>query len=202
MSAVIVPDDVMAQLRALAKTSGSGRKEIARLVQGLPLDVRTDLAAEYLALTMSEIRKAERLRREKAAERAAERAAAAKREKWLSSPEYAAQKEQFERECREAEQALRSKLFSDLSGYVETFRQSVIVEYTAELLATHFGLPDGRRVTWGEATVAEHQARAEMFRRNSIENLAGCLRHEQAIKDLEVADCANLIELLALRGAA
>lgn len=58
------------------------------------------------------------------------------------------------------------------------------MEFTAELLASEFALGDGRRVTWGEATVGDHEQRIELLTKNAAANAEAAARHVNAVSVL------------------
>lgn len=66
-------------------------------------------------------------------------------------------------------------------------------------LSERFAVGDGRYVTWGEATVADHEARIAMLEalRNGIAESIG--RHERAIVEIAAAgvSCLDEIERVA-----
>lgn len=91
-----------------------------------------------------------------------------------------------------------ARLVEKLSSIVAAYRDELRIEWTAELLETEFALPDGTRVTWGHASVANHQERAEMFEANAHANLEGAARHRKAISDLQEAKVERLEQLVAV----
>lgn len=66
-------------------------------------------------------------------------------------------------------------------------------------LSERFAVGDGRYVTWGEATVADHEARIAMLEalRNGIAESIG--RHQRAIEEIAAAgvSCLDEIERVA-----
>lgn len=80
---------------------------------------------------------------------------------------------------------------------IDQFRTATQTRWTQQLLATTFPRGDGTVVTWGEATVDDHEARRQMFAKNAVYNLEGAARHEQAIQDLRAADAETLGDLVA-----
>lgn len=82
---------------------------------------------------------------------------------------------------------------------VEKFRseveQETVLKLTAELLGAEFALGDGRRVTWGSATITEHTTRVEMLFANVHGNMATIKRHEAAVKLIASAGVSTLGEI-------
>jgi hypothetical protein len=68
-------------------------------------------------------------------------------------------------------------------------------EWSAALLAGEFALPDGSRVTWADATAAQHELRASQLEGLAAGDLATASIHRQAINDLRSAGVNNLSEL-------
>lgn len=69
------------------------------------------------------------------------------------------------------------------------------LEVTKELMETLFALGDGTRVTWGEATITQHEQRLAMLTGN-IEGLADtAARHRRAIEMIQEAGVTSLREL-------
>lgn len=84
------------------------------------------------------------------------------------------------------------------SGLHDTIRDMAArlrVQWTAELLGSHFALADGTQVTWGEATRDQHIERAAMFEANVAANAEGAVRHLAAVRDLDTAGVACLNEI-------
>lgn len=80
-----------------------------------------------------------------------------------------------------------TKIFEDLSAQMR-------MQWTEELLATPFALPNGDRVTWGSATVAQHEERVEMFKGQVTAGAEGAARHMAAIRDIEALGARCLAE--------
>lgn len=90
------------------------------------------------------------------------------------------------------------QLAEDLRDITAKYAAELRMEWTAELLATEFALGDGRRVTWGSATLAEHEQRAAMLEQNAVANAEAAARHRSAIQALGLAGAPNLAELVAV----
>ena len=72
------------------------------------------------------------------------------------------------------------------------------MEWTNELLAQSFRMPDGTKVTWGSATVEQHQERLEMLQRNAKANIEAAARHNKAIVDITHCGVDTLAALAAV----
>lgn len=72
------------------------------------------------------------------------------------------------------------------------------VRWTSELLASEFALGDGTNVTWGGATVEQHESRMRMHKSNAIAGVEGYARHAAAIQELRAKDARTLNEALAV----
>lgn len=81
----------------------------------------------------------------------------------------------------------------------ERFRQDtrlrVVLELTGDLLEAEFALGDGSVVTWGDATVAQHQQRFDMLMANASGSLHSAQRHAAAVKMLAEHGAATLAEV-------
>lgn len=75
-----------------------------------------------------------------------------------------------------------------------SWRQSITLEVTEELLASSLALTDGTRVTWGTATVENHESRIDMLSKNVAANIDGIKRHQAAINMIESSGAASLGE--------
>jgi len=81
-----------------------------------------------------------------------------------------------------------------VDALLDEYRRAVIVEWTSELLSAEFATGDGRRVTWGEATIEQHVARIRLLTQNVRGNLDAIARHEAAIATITNSDADNLDE--------
>lgn len=106
---------------------------------------------------------------------------------WLYSEPSTPEKEYVrnrDRENAEIDRRLREDLTKTMTSALESFKQSLRVEWTQELLDSTFALRDGTSVRWGEATVSQFEERKEMFMTNARANLEGAARVEHAISAL------------------
>lgn len=78
---------------------------------------------------------------------------------------------------------------------IEEVREDTRLEVTAELMETLFALGDGSRVTWGDATIDQHEQRLDMLKGNlsGLAETAG--RHARAIEMLKESGAGSLREL-------
>lgn len=92
------------------------------------------------------------------------------------------------------------EFMSKIRGSIEQFAQSIRLELTQELLNTEFALGDGVRVTWGNATVEQHQKRAEMLTGNATANAEAAARHIVAVRMIEEAGKPSLAAIASMEG--
>lgn len=78
---------------------------------------------------------------------------------------------------------------------IREFERELRLEWTNELLAAGFALPDGTTTTWGDATIDQHRSRLEMLTANAVANADAAARHMKAIDEIEAAGCSSLNEL-------
>lgn len=89
-----------------------------------------------------------------------------------------------------------ASMAAPLRRIIDEYAEALKIEWTADLLASEFALPDGSRTTWGDASIAQHRARVEMFTSNAQANIEGAARHEKAIAELEAAGTPTLADLV------
>lgn len=75
---------------------------------------------------------------------------------------------------------------------MEDYRSRVRLELTTELLGSSFALGDGRRVTWGTATEADHRQRIQLLQRQATGTAQTMILHEKAIEILTERSAACL----------
>ena len=97
-------------------------------------------------------------------------------------------REQFAKVRDEADARLNSKVRS----LVAEIERDLHEEWTAELLLGAFSLPDGTRVTWGTATVTQHEARAQQLESMASGDLRTASIHRAAVKDIREAGAISL----------
>jgi hypothetical protein len=86
----------------------------------------------------------------------------------------------------------RHQLIAEL---LKKYKETIRLELTEELLGSIFALGDGRRVTWGEATRAEHEQRIDMLAKNANANAAAAARHMAAVSMIEEAGVERLADI-------
>lgn len=78
---------------------------------------------------------------------------------------------------------------------VKTTAEEVRLETTRELLSSMFALGDGTDVSWGDATIEQHQRRAEMLLRNAVGNTDTAALHTAAVRMITEAGVTCLREV-------
>lgn len=173
-----------------------------RAVKSIRAAARTELLA---SLVKSEI---ESRRRQRARE--------VEHNAWRSSPEgIAVARERSEDrrarkrywEDRAAREAARSELdktdpaearrlyptpWESIADSIEEFRSQVRLELTTELLGTVIALGDGRKTTWGAASVDDHRQRMELLTDQAMGTFETVVLHEKAIEMIEGSSAACL----------
>lgn len=96
---------------------------------------------------------------------------------------------------REASSTAKARLRAKVNLITTELAQSLHKEWTAALLAGEFALPDGTRVSWADATAAQHGERADQLESLAAGDMATATIHRQAINDLRDAGVATLGEL-------
>jgi hypothetical protein len=77
----------------------------------------------------------------------------------------------------------------------EQMRDELRREWSAELLAGKFSLPDGVQVSWADATAAQHELRADQLEGLAAGDLLTASIHRQAIADIRSAGVGSLGEV-------
>lgn len=143
---------------------------------------RTVLLAEFIADSIRQDRRAEARR----VEQRAYRAATNDDRKWRR--EYQQEKERV----RVEDPLEYRRRYPTIGEALDDFRAEIRLELTAELMATTFALGDGRSVTWGRATVAQHRQRAAKLVGTAVGTLQTVALHEEAIAAIEAAGVSCL----------
>jgi putative heme degradation protein len=76
-------------------------------------------------------------------------------------------------------------LNAQLNIAIQNYTDHIRLQVTQELLATTFALGDGVVVTWGEATVAQHEQRISLLTKNAAGNLEAAARHRSAVQEIQ-----------------
>lgn len=93
----------------------------------------------------------------------------------------------------------RDQLAARMARFVDDYAREIRLEFTAELLASEFALGDGRRVTWGSATVGEHEQRIALLTANATANAEAAARHRSAVSTLQFTGFDRLDEMPELQ---
>jgi len=102
-------------------------------------------------------------------------------------------REQYEKVKEESKATFAARV----GRIVDQFAGELHEGWSATILAGEFSLPDGTRVTWGNATRAQHEARAAQLESQATGELETAAIHRSAIKDLSAADVGTLAELVS-----
>lgn len=78
---------------------------------------------------------------------------------------------------------------------IDHIEQRTRIEVTQELLSSVFALGDNVRVTWGEATVAQHEQRITLLLKNAEGNIDTAKRHQAAVEMITEAGVDTLADL-------
>lgn len=98
----------------------------------------------------------------------------------------------------ERNRAARHKCLSTaVAEAVARVREHAVDEFAAELLSSVFRLPSGQYVSWGDATVEQHEVTAQAQRLSAVNNLSHIARHEAAVELIRREGKANLSETSA-----
>lgn len=91
------------------------------------------------------------------------------------------------------------KLMQDIQDDIENkaigLAEEMVVQWTADLLASTFALSDGTRVTWADATQQQHRDRIEMLVKQAAGTVETAALHEKALKEIAQAGVKRLGEL-------
>lgn len=154
------------------------------------------VAAEQRAATLAAERESERQRRQQHAEwpvgDRAPRKGTKARERWERETEVGREFARLDAEADFRQIQMVAVMQRALERYVEDLK----MQWTAELLDSTFALRDGTVVTWGEATVEQHEDRRQMFLDNAHANMEGAARHEVAVRELRESGAATLREMV------
>lgn len=81
-----------------------------------------------------------------------------------------------------------------LQDTLDKFKADMRIEWTNELLASEFALGDGTYVTWGAASVEQHEARMKMHSANARAGVEGYARHSKAVDAIKAVNARSLNE--------
>lgn len=92
---------------------------------------------------------------------------------------------------------VHEKRLERVHEYVDAVAAATELRVTRELLETFFALGDGIRVTWGSATIEQHEQRIAMLERNALGVIETAARHRAAVRVLRDSGRRSLAELAA-----
>lgn len=90
------------------------------------------------------------------------------------------------------------RFYESMRQALAKYETSLRMQWTEELLASTFAMPDGTLVSWGAATVAQHTERRDMLVTNAAGNLQAAARHEAALTKLRETSAACLADAVAV----
>lgn len=170
----------------------------ALIASSASTEEREAWAARYLMDQHGELRRARRQSAERAArtwrDKPPSRWTRADHEAFEAAPEDDEAKT-YHRRMQDMDLRHRAELQSRMAEIFDGFRRQVRMEWTRDLLATTFALRDGAVVSWGEATVSQHEERAGMYAEQALSGLEGMAAHSQALDELKAAGVRTLNEL-------
>lgn len=91
----------------------------------------------------------------------------------------------------------RDQHWAEVSKLVNDFANKIRFDITAELLDSIFSTGDGTRVTWREATVAQHQERIDSLSKHIAGTAETAAMHQRAVQMIESAGVQTLGEVPA-----
>lgn len=102
-----------------------------------------------------------------------------------------------ERNARlDAQAEIQEQYSAELVKIVNDYTARVRMTWERELLDSILRLRDGTEVTWGDATVEQHEERASIFMDHMQANAEGAARHKRAIEDLRKSGACTLNEMV------
>lgn len=84
--------------------------------------------------------------------------------------------ERFESDLRE-----KHNPWPKVMELIKSYEAEIRLEVTEDLLGSEFALGDGKRVTWGDATVEDHQQRIDLLAKNAAANISTATKHQAAL---------------------
>ncbi len=103
--------------------------------------------------------------------------------------------EEKERKYQAQEAELERNHHQEMGRLIKQYAATVRLELLDSLLEAEFALGDGRRVTWGNATIADHEERIAMLSKHAQGTMETAARHLQAIEMLREQSVKTLAEL-------
>lgn len=106
--------------------------------------------------------------------------------------------ESYEQTTRSYLGELSTIIRNGVDAIIEERAADLDIEWTAALLTTTVALPGGERVTWGEATVEQHEARIAMLAKHAAGELETASRHRAAVESIKAAGVRCLDDLVTV----
>jgi hypothetical protein len=91
-----------------------------------------------------------------------------------------------------SEWAINRLYTGDVYKVMQEWADNIRFEVTAELLDTIFAVGDGTKVTWRDATVAQHEERAEMLTKMAAGTIETAAMHTAAVRIIKDAGVDSL----------
>jgi hypothetical protein len=110
--------------------------------------------------------------------------------------------QRFDDESRQRMKELNDRHFAQMRAITDEFERELRIKWTSELLDSPFALGDGTSVKWGDATVAQHEARADALIKHAAGTAESAARHRKAITDLTQSGARNLRQMMSVGVAA
>lgn len=158
-------------------------------IPGLPLDVLTQIAHLYLAGERAKLW----------ADRKPSYTPEAGREALATVTTMAVKQDRRRRE-RDLERIATNRAKVDaavsnsISRIVRENADKLLSDWLPALLDSTFALPDGTRVTWSDATVAQHEERAAWLEKTASANVETAGMHRRAVSDIRATGSLTLGE--------
>ena len=114
---------------------------------------------------------------------------------WITLPENAVEAAR-EAERVHDESIWEARKMAALSRLVGDYTEKLRAQWTDELLATEFALRDGTFVSWGDATVEQHEERRSMYMEQASLSIDAAARQQAAIDELRASGARCLAELV------
>jgi hypothetical protein len=96
---------------------------------------------------------------------------------------------------RPKEERRTERVIEDIARAIEAHTEKVTIAAFDKLLAVEFALPGGKRVAWGEATIAQHRARVKFDKGQIGGLLEDAAQHESAIETIRAGHVQRLNDL-------
>lgn len=88
-----------------------------------------------------------------------------------------------------------TNLAASVKGAIDKYAADLKMTWTTELLATSFAVDtSGRTVTWGSASITDHERRIAMLTAQATTTIETAARHRAAVNDIVTTGSATLAE--------